>query len=240
MTPHRYIQLARLKRASHQLAYRNADSILGLALDCRYESAEAFSRAFKDRFRQTPSSFREQPNWIPWEAAKAPLQQARSNTVEQFDTNDVCIIDFPSTPVAVLEHLGDSRLIGESIRKFIAWRKETGLPPSKSATFNILHSDPDITPSEEYRLDLCAATSSAVAGNDAGVTEGLIPEGRCAVLRLIGSPDNLKPAVSYLYREWLPGSGEELRDFPIYAQRVTFFPEVPENEAVTDIFLPLK
>jgi len=38
----------------------------------------------------------------------------------------------------------------------------------------------------------------------------------------------------------LPGSGAELRDFPLYVQRVKFFPEVPEHEAVTDAFLPLK
>jgi hypothetical protein len=30
-----------------------------------------------------------------------------------------------------------------------------------------------------------------------------------------------------------------LRDFPIYLQRVKFFPDVPENEAITDVFLPL-
>lgn len=240
LTPHRYIQLARLKRASHKLAYRDADSILELALDCKYESAEAFSRAFKDRFAQTPSKFRKQPDWIPWETAKGPFNQARSIIVKQFDPNDVRIVDFPSTPVAVLEHRGDPRLIGESIRRFIGWRKQANLRPPASATFNILYTDPDTTPPEDYRLDICASTHDPIGQNEAGVIEGLIPEGRCAVIRLTGSHDNLKPAVSYLYGEWLPESGEELRDFPIYAQRLSFFPEVGENEAVTDVFLPLK
>ena len=44
----------------------------------------------------------------------------------------------------------------------------------------------------------------------------------------------------FLYGRWLPASGEEARDFPLYAQRVRFFPDVPEHEAVTDVFLPLK
>ncbi len=43
-----------------------------------------------------------------------------------------------------------------------------------------------------------------------------------------------------LYSEWLPRSGEEPRDFPVYLRRVDFFPDVAENEAVTDIFLPLR
>ena len=60
------------------------------------------------------------------------------------------------------------------------------------------------------------------------------------MVRMTGSSDNLKPAIHFLYADWLPGSGEELRDFPIFAERVRFFPDVPENEAVTDIFLPLR
>jgi AraC family transcriptional regulator len=35
------------------------------------------------------------------------------------------------------------------------------------------------------------------------------------------------------------GGGEALRDFPVFFQRVIFFPDVPEHEAVTDVFLPL-
>jgi AraC family transcriptional regulator len=42
------------------------------------------------------------------------------------------------------------------------------------------------------------------------------------------------------YRKWLPASGEEARDFPLYCQRLAFFPEVPENEAIAELFLPLK
>jgi len=59
------------------------------------------------------------------------------------------------------------------------------------------------------------------------------------VLRHTGADDGLAAALRYLYADWLPRSGEALRDFPPYLQRVTFFPDVPEGEAVTDIFLPL-
>jgi AraC family transcriptional regulator len=52
----------------------------------------------------------------------------------------------------------------------------------------------------------------------------LIPGGRCAVLRHIGSEDHLGETVSFLYSQWLPQSGEELRDFPLYFQRVLVFP----------------
>ncbi|GAA3110359.1 hypothetical protein GCM10010520_63530 [Rhizobium viscosum] len=56
------------------------------------------------------------------------------------------------------------------------------------------------------------------------------------MLRVVGNTDNLEPAALYLSRDWLPASGEETRDFPIYCQRLSF----PEHEAVADLFLPLK
>jgi AraC family transcriptional regulator len=79
-----------------------------------------------------------------------------------------------------------------------------------------------------------------VTPNAFGVVSKTIPGGRCAVLRHVGSDDNLAATVRYLYAEWLPQSGEEPRDFPLFLQRVRFFPDVPEHEAATDVFLPLK
>jgi len=72
------------------------------------------------------------------------------------------------------------------------------------------------------------------------VVEFNIPAGRCAMLRHVGSDDQLGRSISHLYSNWLPGSDEELRDFPLFMQRLAFFPDVPDSEAVTDIYLPLR
>jgi AraC family transcriptional regulator len=151
---------------------------------------------------------------------------------------EIRIVEFAETPVAVLSHRGDPARIDETVRRFIAWRKAAGLPPGSSRTFNILHGDPD-GPAEEFRLDLCAATDRAVQPNDAGVVAGRIPGGRCAVRRHIGADDGLDAAIASLYRDWLPASGEALRDFPVFLQRVTLAPD-ESGHAVIDIFLPLE
>lgn len=235
---HRYVQLARLKRASYALAFRT-DPVLDIALDSGFGGPEAFARAFRQRIGQSPSGFRAGPDWAPWTAALAPLEQARSQHMTPGYTDaDVTILDFPATPVALIEHRGDPMAIGDTIRRFIDWRRASGLPPARSATFNILHNDPDSVPPEEHRLDIACAAAK-VAPNHAGVTEGLIPAGRCAVVRLTGPGDDLRAPAHFLYADWLPRSGEELRDFPMFAERVRFFPDVPANEAVTDVYLPL-
>ena len=154
-------------------------------------------------------------------------------------TTDVAIIDAAPIPVALIEHHGDPAMIGATIQRFIAWRKATGTTPRTSATFNVFHTDPLTTPPEQARIDLCAATGRPVAPNAQAVEAGLIPGGRCAVLRVTGGDDALQAGATYLYRDWLPVSGEEPRDFPFYCQRVSFFPDVPEHAALTDLFLPL-
>lgn len=238
---YRYVQLLRLKRASYQLAFRDHGRITDIALSCGYDSQEAFARAFKKTFGQTPSAFREQPQWDPWHAAYEHLNELRSrHPTPDRRAGDVKIVAFEETRVAALEHRGDPRLLGSSLRRFIAWRKQHKLPPRVSATFNLLYDDPAETPPARYRFDICAATNRGVTDNPFGVVEKTIPGSRCAVLRHVGSDDALGEALSYLYATWLPSSGEEPRDFPLYLQRVHLFPDVPEHEAVTDIFLPLR
>ncbi len=240
LSVHRYVQLVRMKRASYRLAYRPDEAVTGIALDAGYAAPEAFARAFRQRFGQAPSQFRAAPDWDPWHAALAPLTIARSQTMQtRFTRADVTMIDFPATPVAFLTHRGDPAHLGDTIRRFIAWRKTSGHRPPASATYNVFHTDPRTTLPEEYRLDLCAGVSRPTADPAHGIEPGLIPSGRCAMLRVVGQADDLEPAALFLYREWLPESGEEPGDFPLFARRIAFFPDVPEHEAVTELYLPL-
>ena len=241
LSVHRYVQLARMKRASHQLAYNDALDVTDIAMDAGYDAPDAFARAFRQRFGQSPSSFRKSPDWEPWLAAFGPLDNARSKLMKTtFNTDDVTIRDVPPTRVAIMEHRGSPETLGDTIRRFIAWRKAAGLHPRTSPTFNVWHSEGRPAQQDEYSIDLCVGTDQPIEPNGEEIKAGEIPGGRCAVLRVVGFTDNLEPAALYLYRDWLPASGEEARDFPIYCQRLSLFPEVPEHEAVADVFLPLK
>ncbi len=242
LSVHRYVQLARMERASRRLADRDAQSITEIAMDAGYDAPDAFARAFRQRFGQSPSSFRKSPDWAPWLAAFGPLDNAR-NTLMQiiFEHDDVTIRDVAPTPVAIMEHRGDRAMLGDTIQRFRAWREAAGLSPETSATFMVFRSERNPADPQDYSMDLCAATEGAIAIDGAPVKPGTIPGGRCAVLRYPGNTNNLEPAADYLYREWLPASGEETRDFPIYSQRhLSSTPGVPGHEVVVEVILPLK
>jgi AraC family transcriptional regulator len=237
----KYVQLNRMKRASYQLAFRDSAQIVDIACAIGYEGPEAFARAFKKTVGQSPTEFRKQPDWHPWSTTYRVISELRAEYMKSnLRAEDVRVIDFKETKVAALEYRGDPRQIGNAVRSFIEWRKRNNLPPRVSATFNVVYDHPVGPEGADCHYDLCAATEKEIAENSFGVIGKRIPAGRCAVLRHVGSDDMLAGIVSYLYAEWLPQSGAELRDFPLYYQRVSFFPDVPENAAITDVFLPLK
>lgn len=238
---HRYMQLSRFKRAAYRLAFRQGSQVLEIALASGYEAPEAFTRAFKKATGQSPSEFRRQPDWASCHAAYGELRELRTTHMKaERRVDEVRIVDFPRTAVAAIEHRGDPSRIGDSIRKFIEWRKQNRLPPRTSATFNVLYDDPAQVEAKDFRLDLCAQTDQEIQENPFGVVSKIIPSGRCAVLRHVGVEETLEDSIRWLYSQWLPSSGESPRDFPLFIQRLTFFPDVPEHEAVTDIFLPMQ
>lgn len=242
LSVHRYVQLARMKRASHGLAADDAQSVTAIAMDAGYDAPDAFARAFRQRFGQSPSSFRKSPDWDQWLAAFGPLDDARNKLMQIiFDNDDVTIRDVPPTPVAVLEHRGDRAMLGDTFQRFRAWRKTAGLSPETNPTFMVFRSEREPAVPAEYSMDICVGTDQPIEPDDVPIKAGVIPGGRCAVLRYPGNTNNLEPAALYLYRDWLPASGEEARDFPMYSRRrLALIPEVPAHEVVVEVFLPLK
>ncbi len=235
ITPNRYIQLARLRRASYRLAFNPLERITDIALAAGFEHSESFSRAFKSAFGQSPSAFRKDPNWAAWSS------QFHLISSREIKTMQVRIAKVESVTVAVLEHRGDPALMNDSVQHFIAWRKESGLSPiASSQTYGIAYDDPATTPAKDFRFDICGSIAAPVAANRHGIITKAIPGGRCAVVRHEGSPDHIAGSVYHLYRNWLPRSGEELRDFPVYFHYLNLKPDTPEHALLTDVHLPLK
>jgi len=151
----------------------------------------------------------------------------------------VRIVDFPATRVAVAEHLGPPELEYETSRRLIDWRICNGLPPKMHRTYGVHYTDPHSTPPTEHRVDFCVSYDKEVEPNSQGIVNKVIPANRCALARHIGSRSRNGAAI-YLFREWLPKSGEETAAFPMFFHYLNVGPDVQEHEMITDVFLPLK
>ncbi|MDT0604819.1 AraC family transcriptional regulator [Thalassotalea castellviae] len=252
---HQFIQQSRLNKAAFQLVYRQQLTVGEIAEKAAFSNSESFSRAFKQMFNQTPSQYRKKPALQPWlendhgnllntlQNKKAQQRKARENMYNHATStrndNSISIVNFPHTTLAVYSHVGSPSKIMASVQHFIAWRKAYHTPPSHSKTYNLVYNDPSHTLDDDFRFDICAQTEKPIDKNEYGVFNLTIPAGRCAKYRHIGSDRFLAKSFDLLYGQWLPQSGEHLRDFPCILERVKMFPDVAESETIIDIYLPL-
>lgn len=231
----RYVLLMRMRRASYQVAFDRKARIIDIASEDGFDNPESFTRAFRSTFGQSPSAFRRQPDWAGWHE-RYWFRLPEREIIVKCD-----IVQCESVRIAVLEHRGPTEQLNASVGRFIEWRKSTTLSPKDSSrTFGIAYDNPDTTEPARFRFDICGEITADVPANPQGVVEKVIPGGRRARVRHLGSHLRLGDSIYPLYRDWLPASGEELRDFPLYFHYLNLLPETPEADLVTDIYLPLK
>lgn len=229
------VRLLRLKRATWELAFLKDKKVIDVALGAGFSNPETFCRAFRALHEQSPTEFRAAPKWRDWTHL---LSVPKKDLEIEMDPK---VIIFSETPIAVLEHRAPPSDVMLSVSKFIDWRKaSTCSPEGDSRTFGIIYDDPDNTPPEEFKFDICGELKGTLRGNDVGVVEKVIPTGRCAVVRHEGTLDTIGPVVRKMYSSWLSTSGESLRDFPCFFHYVKRMPYVSEHEQITDIYLPIE
>lgn len=240
MTPGFYCRALAFRRAAWQLAFREI-SVTDIALEQGYESTEAFSRAFKDHTGQPPTQFRQTTNWERWQQLDQLFIHSRKQRM-QYTTEEKYTVELrqlPTIKLAALEHKGPEYLLGKTVQEFITWRKQNQLLPSSHRTFNVLYEDPASVPPDEFHMQLAVEIKDDYPQSMGRLTPMTIPAGVYASIKHRGNDQGLEAAVLHLYKNWLPASGYELRDFPLLFERVKFFPDVAEHEAETWIYLPL-
>jgi AraC family transcriptional regulator len=233
ITVTRLVQLLRLRRASMQLVFNPRATVTEIGLKAGFANAESFSRAFRREHGLTPSAFRKNPQWAPWQmgAVADVKREPRLGPVE--------VVDFPELRVAALDHRGPRQKTYATMMTFLEWKRENFTKYQLGPAYGVYYTDPAITPPEDYHFVLCMPVNRPVEQNPQGVITSRIPAGRCARMRHVGAFHSSR-GVDCLYRDWLPQSGEKLREFPLFCHFVKTALEVPEHEMVTDIYLPLK
>lgn len=230
-----YIRWLRLKRAAHQLIVDKDKSIIEIAINAGFESHEAFTRAFKQACGISPNEFRAHKSWSAWE--KPPYCLPKQGELKM----NVRIEEKEARRLAVLEHRGDPKKVGDTVSRLINWAKAQpmNLKPKAGEAFGFAYDNPKITAAEEFRFDLgiTVPENLQLSGD---IIEKRLPAGRYAVIVHQGSRDNISDTVYGLYRDWLPTSGEELGNLPCIFSYVNFDYEVAETELLTECWLLLK
>jgi AraC family transcriptional regulator len=164
--------------------------------------------------------------------------QADARSLEEI-MYSVEIRSIPTIRVAGLHHTGDYHGIGAVFERLFALATERGLVGPQTRTLGIYHDDPSATPVEALRSEACISVPAGfVADNELPTFD--IPGGRHAVVLHVGTYAELPQVYGWLYREWLPKSGEAASDRPCVEEYLNDPHNTPPSELKTEVWLPLR
>lgn len=227
----------RLHRASIKLI-TSATPLAALATEAGYGSVQAFTRAFREAFGLPPAAYRKRGERMTLDAAirRSLRQPPRKLEPHMYP---VTIEQRPEYRVATLPHQGDYNLIGKTFDRLAVWAAGRDALGPSTQSFGIYYDDPDSMPADKLRSDACFTVGPDFV-SDADHPIMTISGGRHAVLLHTGPYSELHLAYAWLYREWLPQSGEAPGDAPPYEHYLNDPRSVPPTQLQTAICIPLK
>jgi AraC family transcriptional regulator len=151
---------------------------------------------------------------------------------------NVTIVSTPAYHCAAIDHLGPYHQIGAAFDRLAAWARPRGLMGLGSHCFGIYYDDPNTVPSAKLRSAACLTIGPEVT-IEPPLRPVHIPGGRHARLQHKGPYAELEQVYRYLYRTWLPASGEQPADAPCFEAYLNDCKSLPPSEWLTDVYLPL-
>jgi AraC family transcriptional regulator len=216
-----YVRRRRLETGAWMLRQRADYNVLQIALTVGFGSGEAFSRAFKTHFGETPSKWRISAQARNLDQADRKFDQVfirckrddSGFTYPESLLMNVKLVDLPAVRIAYLRHIGP---YGESVGRFWGTFHQTRVAHGLSGNmYGIGWDNPAIAPPEKCRYD-AGVEIAANAEVKAPFSTAHLPGGRYALHEYDGDAQNIGAAWAALFGQWLPSSGMQCDARPMF------------------------
>jgi AraC family transcriptional regulator len=252
-TPLELHRRLRMERAAFTLLEATTP-ITTIAFDAGYDTHEAFTRAFRDRFACSPTEFRRSPNAEGVECRR-PLQielAARSgihfdpagldNRIVHFIRGEtvmnVDIKDMEEIRTIGVRHVGPYSQISEAFGRLGEIAGRAGILGTKPTMIAIYYDDPEVTPEGELRSDAAIAVPES-APVPKGTVEERFPAGRYACTVHEGPYERLGDTWARFMGQWLPQSGHRIAGPTGYEIYLNTPMDVPKEQLRTELYVQL-
>jgi len=217
-----HVRRLRLERAAGRLKHAD-EPVTQIALDAGFESHEAFTRAFGQRFNMSPSKFRNDASQPPAAGGLPPIE----------------VKDLPPQRIVYLRHTGPYSTVGATWQRLMMWAGMKGLLGPNMKMLGLSYDDPDVTPPEKLRYEAAVVVTRPVEPQgEFGVQD--LPGGKYAIATHRGPYETLSETYQKLFGAWLPQSGQQLRDTPTFEQYLNSPQNTKPEDLVTLVHLPLE
>jgi AraC family transcriptional regulator len=223
------VRRIRLHRAAVWLVQSDM-ALEEIAEKAGYGSPRSLARAFALQYGCSPAAFRKNGEML--------AEQLRTQKGET-PVFPVEITEEPPRRVAAVAHTGPYPEIGGAFEKLSAIISARGLWPAVRGGVAVYYDDPAAVEAAVLRSH-AGFVLDETAAVPAGLDEVRLAAGPAAVLHFKGPYAGLEAAYSYLYGTWLAQSGREPADAPVYEVYLNGPSDVPPEELLTDIVVPLR
>jgi AraC family transcriptional regulator len=223
------VRRLRLQRAAAELAHTDKP-IPKVAERAGYDSQASFTRAFSAAFGLPPATYREVGSHSVF---KAPTPEGVHAMY------DVGITNVSLKNLIAVAHRGSYMSIGKSFDLLFMTLAQRNLIRPDMQMVGVYLDDPTIVPEAELRSQAAVAVNELMTV-DAPLFTTQIQGGDYAVLKYKGPYGDMRAAYDWLYGQWLPSSGRDAADAPVFEAYLNSPRDTPPTELRTDIYLPLK
>lgn len=226
-----YINRVRLETAVKLLRY-STQPVNEIGYQIGYETVSAFSKGFKKMFGVTPTSIRKQEGQLVDQKKKA--MNYKYQLVESIKKIDDIQVIFQQSKGKT----GDSST-AKNWESLYAKAQKHDLLNFQSKFYGINWDDPEITANEKVRYDACISIQEHQDKEGLFSTKR-ISGGKYLCLLYKGGYHELGFVYNYIFRNWIIKKDYELREEPIFEQYINNKAITPEEELLTEIYIPIK
>lgn len=245
-TPLELMRRLRLERAAHALRHTD-NPVTQAAFTAGYETHEAFTRAFRAAYGETPSSFRQNPRARSHLATPCGIHFDTPAVVRAFVPRntggagmEITLQQLPDLRLATVLHIGPFNQIGRAFEQLGALAGRAGLYAHPGAMMIATYDDdPEGRSVDELRSRAGISIPEGVPMPD-GLEEQRIAGGTYACHTHIGGYENLGDVWSRFMGEALPASGHVVGAGPALEIYRTDMRTTPQAEWRTDLLVPVR
>ncbi|MBB3966331.1 AraC family transcriptional regulator [Rhizobium metallidurans] len=222
------VKRLRLHRAAGDIV-RSGLGIGEIARRSGYPNLQSFNRIFKSVYGMPPARYRKEGSHQEFQPSPNGRTKAMFNvTLRKIE------------PIALIgvRHSGPYMQISKAFEVLFGTLHARGLAKPDMRMIGVYFDDPDLVPAEELRSIACVAVDSELTV-EAPLEPFTLEGGEYAVLRHKGPYADMYKAYQWLFSEWLPSSGRQLRDGLMFEDYLNNPRDVPPTELVTEIYMPL-
>lgn len=223
------VKRLRLHRAAGYLA-QSSMAVKEIAEKSGYANVQSFTRIFHAAYGMPPARYRKEGSHQQFKALHA------GGIAMSYD---VKIETQAPLIAATLDHLGSYMQIGRAFDTLFGWLGSRNLLGPGTRSIGVYLDDPSIVPEAQLRSKAgVIMTQPMTLEAPLALTE--VAGGRYAVLTYKGPYADMKFAYQWLYGTWLPQSGQEAADAPVYEEYLNDPRSTAPTELLTAIYLPLR